>query len=156
MRRKVLNLAAWASVLCCVTTAALWVRSVFRFDVIGHQSDQLGSVFLTSAHSAVGIQIDPRAPRGRGGYWNVRTTSGRRILLGSFLFSRGYWGIIILIPYWAVLPSCLIIPSLWLARRQRDLRRGREHLCPACGYDLRGTPDRCPECGATPNAVLSP
>ena len=33
-------------------------------------------------------------------------------------------------------------------RRQRMRQRLWAGLCPRCGYDLRGTPHRCPECGA--------
>jgi hypothetical protein len=38
------------------------------------------------------------------------------------------------------------VTHLFLWRRKR--RRRRLGLCDACGYDLRESPERCPECGA--------
>ena len=55
------------------------------------------------------------------------------------------------VPYWSISCATLAVPSLWLAARLRQHRRSRAGLCPACGYDLRATPDRCPECGRVPS-----
>ena len=53
------------------------------------------------------------------------------------------------IPHWALAALSAITPSLWLTRRLRT-PRSNANLCPHCHYDLRATPHRCPECGATP------
>jgi hypothetical protein len=42
----------------------------------------------------------------------------------------------------------LLLPMVWAIARARRARRHRQGCCPACGYDLRATPERCPECGA--------
>ena len=39
----------------------------------------------------------------------------------------------------------------WCFRRRNPLAAG---LCSVCGYDLRATPDRCPECGTVPANIL--
>ena len=51
-------------------------------------------------------------------------------------------------PFWSLLLLCAGMPAvrLGLARRRRRVR-SRGH-CAVCGYDLRATPRRCPECGA--------
>jgi len=43
----------------------------------------------------------------------------------------------------ALLPGLALIRSFFIARRKRRSRG----LCAGCGYDLRVTPERCPECG---------
>jgi hypothetical protein len=51
-------------------------------------------------------------------------------------------------PHWFVVLACGVT-GFWMllghaARRRRRVARG---LCPVCGYDLRASPERCPECG---------
>ncbi len=53
----------------------------------------------------------------------------------------------IVIPLW--IPTLLFL-TLTIAFMRGPLRRRgrrRKGLCLTCGYDLRGTPERCPECG---------
>jgi hypothetical protein len=56
-----------------------------------------------------------------------------------------YWTLSL--PAWFVMLLCAILPAIWFGRQRRSARRRHQGLCPTCGYDLRATPDRCPECG---------
>jgi hypothetical protein len=60
----------------------------------------------------------------------------------------------LVLPAWGVFCGLSILPAWWLARfilRTRQRMAGRKAgLCLTCGYDLRATPERCPECGVVP------
>jgi hypothetical protein len=53
------------------------------------------------------------------------------------------WAVTIAMPS---LVGCAALGRLRITRRRETLRR-RADCCVVCGYDLRFSPDRCPECG---------
>jgi hypothetical protein len=57
------------------------------------------------------------------------------------------------VDYWLPIVLTLLIPSMWLGNWSWRWRRRHAPvgICPSCGYDLRATPGRCPECGIEAN-----
>ena len=50
-------------------------------------------------------------------------------------------------PLWSVIALASTLPIAWCVQRGRGRRRVGTGLCLACGYDLRASFDKCPECG---------
>jgi hypothetical protein len=58
-------------------------------------------------------------------------------------------------PHWSIALLTAVAPAAWLIAYPRRRRRHLAGHCRNCGYDLRATPDRCPECGTTPAGAVA-
>jgi hypothetical protein len=97
---------------------------------------------------------------GDGPAWLDRLGISRFVLSSKQLDPTGAgmvdytWGL--RFDYWLLLVMALMVSGMVVLARHRETlaaRRLRARLCPNCGYDLRESPDRCPECGEIRNTI---
>ncbi|HYE17264.1 MAG TPA: hypothetical protein VEA69_02410 [Tepidisphaeraceae bacterium] len=129
--------------------------------VPGRGADYDRDFFIWNPHIAGDVvkheAIDVTAWRSWEAAWVHLTRFRTRVadnpaMVGGNVAGSRSWEI--LIPHWAVAFATALLPAgrFWRARRRRRLRASG--ACPACGYDLRATPERCPECGSAAPANL--
>ena len=125
MTRRLLNLLTALSLLLCVAAVALWSLGV-----------------------GYGLRSEYRV--GKGQVVNIVRTEGP--YPGSYVLwnhkSDRTLTYVWALPYWKLVALSAAGPFLWAYHRLRPRRLPPGH-CRRCGYDLRATPDRCPECGAS-------
>jgi hypothetical protein len=61
-------------------------------------------------------------------------------------FGHGRLDYYVLVPHWVLCLLEIVLPAAWLIHRPKS-RRSLIGVCAKCGYDLRASKDRCPECG---------
>jgi hypothetical protein len=127
-----------------------------------------GSGHWKTTYDGVPIELVEDRPRLDAGswcdeIWAVATAPG--MTAGQRADVCCLWHERLDVPLWTVRYSrlavlTLALPALTVAARVGGrLRRHRRRFggcCPACAYDLRATPGRCPECGAVPAAKGEP
>lgn len=165
------------SLLLLIAAIAVWVRSYFvQDDVLFPRTDGShwtlgiktypGTLDIDVIRMTIPVTDPPRwdtseldgSDRKRARKWDkenltlgfghVRTNFGGQhpVLKQRYAGYHSEW----FLPFWSLALFALVLPaaSLWTVIQRR--RRRSAALCPSCGYDLRATPGRCPECGASP------
>ena len=172
---------AAASLLLGLATVALWVVSYWQYNLIAYEAySGIGTEVISISGRMVfyhynSYQHDP--PPQDFGFEFIPTQSPMGVRMQrefDFSVSRHWWNrlgffylskpvlgpntslVVISLPHWFVI--CIwALASFALVRswQRRHLARKRlaEGHCLVCGYDLRATADRCPECGTVPDQL---
>jgi hypothetical protein len=186
MRGRLFTVAAAISLLLCIATVALWVRSYWRQDHVIREVHYHPAWFhddpkaverdltqeLQSSDGILDFEWQRYLPQIIADeqnpvmHWDFYSTRDEERSTDDFLRSQGMlhgvyvgrfgvawgdgfygWQVELAVPHWLVALLALVSPATWLLRYRRRRARRMQGRCLRCGFDLRASPDRCPECG---------
>jgi hypothetical protein len=158
MKRFMFNLVNGMSLLLGVATAVLWVRSYFVQPLPSMYSDRWlydegYAAIYKGEFTFVYYDTEPRPTRW---FQTIRIDTQPLVVsqwMGGSGWNNSWWYTSVNCRIWLLTLLALVVPSIWLVRFVRARSRTVLGHCPVCGYDLRATPDRCPECGNIPTVV---
>jgi predicted Zn-ribbon and HTH transcriptional regulator len=156
--RTLLAATTVVSAIVCVVACVQLVRSEFLRDMAA-VTVGARTCWLTSGEGLLRCGVSRDRPDFAEAGWiviDVRATptrTNRSRIAASF--SRD--GVRLELPYWLIALTTSPLPVVYAARRAAARRRNwsrtlclQQRTCAGCGYDLRATPERCPECGLVP------
>jgi hypothetical protein len=145
--------ATVVSLLLFIATVTLWVRSYRNFDSVGN-ADRISFTHRDPLYWVLSRRGELVFCRQTGRNWDGIELRGFHLAGLNFGGSRGADGSMLWnleVPCWLVAAAAGVLPGwqikMWRRRRRRRKRDGQGR-CAECGYDLRATRERCPECGA--------
>jgi hypothetical protein len=179
VKRRLFNLLAALSLLLCAATGVMWMRSYWRAECFMKtwvaKDDEVWKWLIESCNGVVcfghlhALHVFGYSEGSESSYWcstpnpdesaypiaEPRDEQFRVFGIELLINSRGS-PIHITSPYWVFLVATGLLPAAWLFVRRRVNSRALSGLCADCGYDLRATPEQCPECGAVADGPVAP
>jgi hypothetical protein len=157
MRRLAFNFFSALSLLLCIFAIYSWLRSYLPSRLRFESVDGALMILSWEGEPPPDPQFDIYNPASEK-FYGIRSLMsnmmpksdkrwlGFRHLTGDAIF-QGVTFEIIAIPYWVIIPPTAALPAIWLLSRRRRRHRLKGGQCLKCGYDLRESKEKCPECG---------
>jgi hypothetical protein len=138
-----------------VSAWSSWGRFWMNFGAVDPgQSFPMDPAAAGATDSRWAVWIDNRGSSNatiNKGFHSYIDTAGFRFRTGRQM--NGHWAIAS-VPGWFPIGLTVAFPAYVLIRRVWRSNAKLAGRCAVCGYDLRGTPDRCPECGKLVEKVI--
>ena len=160
------------SCLFCLAVLGLWFRSHGHIDFIAFNPRNDDCFSVCSRYGAVQLTWEKHTnnpfpwPRWERETIDVNESDQRKIEIECLIAETNrdvfpmvfhtraipmiYYGGAyrhVAIPYWLLIGIGIAIPAYRFLYELKKRKAKRQGLCLNCGYDLRATPNQCPECG---------